>query len=81
MHASTLTIRLSKDQREALKRSARALQKTESEYMRDLLTRDLDERTLGERLGSLVGSLDSSSRKAAKAHPLKDRIRERNWRK
>jgi hypothetical protein len=80
MNTSTLTIRLPKSQREALRRSAKALQKTESEYIRDLLARDVDNRTLEERLGSLAGSLDSSSVKTGKPHPLKKTIRERNWR-
>jgi predicted transcriptional regulator len=80
MNASTLTIRLPKDQREALRRSAKALKKSESEYIRDLLARALDNRTLGERLGELAGSLDSS-RAIGAAHPLKTLIRKRNWRK
>ena len=80
MNTSTLTIRLSQDQREALRRCAKALKKTESEYIRDLLARDLDNRTLGERIGDLTGSLDSS-KPSGKPHLLKARIRERNWRK
>jgi hypothetical protein len=80
MQTSTLTIRLTKSQREALRRSARILKKTESEYIRDLLARDLEKQTLGERIGSLAGSLDSSQN-PQKAHPLKQAIRERNWRK
>lgn len=81
MNTSTITIRLPKSQREALKRSAKALQKTESEYIRDLLARDVDNRTLAERLGPLAGSLDSSSPTTGAPHPLKKAIRERNWRK
>lgn len=80
MDTSTLTIRLPKDQRAALKRSAKALKKTESEYIRDLLARDLDSRPLGERIGHLAGSVDSSDLTGA-PHPLKEQIRERNWRK
>ena len=80
MNTSTLTIRLPKAQREALKRSAAALKKTESEYIRDLLARDLDTRTLGERIGHLAGSIDSSQ-STGTPHPLKELIRERNWRK
>lgn len=77
---STLTIRLPKTQREALKRSAAAVKKTESEYIRELLQRDLDSRPLGERIGNLAGSVDSS-RTSGKPHPLRALIRERNWRK
>ncbi|HYZ74890.1 MAG TPA: hypothetical protein VE641_17555 [Chthoniobacterales bacterium] len=80
MNTSTLTIRLPKEQREALKRWAKALKKTESEYIRDLLARDLDNRTLGERMGDLVGSLDSS-KTVGTPRPLKELIRKRNWRK
>jgi len=76
---STLTIRLSQDQREALRRCAKALKKTESEYIRDLLARDLDSRTLSERIGNLAGSLDSSQT-VGKPHPMKEVIRKRNWR-
>jgi hypothetical protein len=47
------------EQREALRRSAKALKKTESELIRDLLARNLDGRTLGERAGHLAGSIDN----------------------
>lgn len=80
MSTSTLTIRLPVEQREALKRSAQALKKTESEYIRNLLQRDLDSRPFGERIGNLVGCLDSSQT-VGEAHPLRELIRERNWRK
>jgi hypothetical protein len=79
MHTSTLTIRLPKEQREVLKRSAKALKKTESEYIRDMLQRDLDSRPFGERAGHLAGCLDSSQT-IGEPHPLKALIRERNWR-
>ena len=77
---STLTIRLSQDQREALRRCAKALKKTESEYIRELLARDLDSRTLSERIGNLAGSLDSSQT-VGKPHSMKEVIRKRNWRR
>jgi Arc/MetJ-type ribon-helix-helix transcriptional regulator len=80
MKTSTLTIRLSQSQREALRQCAKALKKTESEYIRDLLARDLDSRTLSEQIGSLAGSVDSSQT-SAKPHPLKEIVRRRNWRK
>ncbi len=79
MNTSTLTIRIPKEQRAALKRAAEAVKKTESEYIRDLLDRDLDARTFGERVGHLAGSVDSSETTGA-PHPLKQLIRERNWR-
>ena len=79
MSTSTLTIRLPKNQREALRQTARALQKTESEYVRDLLARDLDDRSLGERMADLAGSVDSRQR-VGDPHPLKEVIRRKNWR-
>lgn len=80
MNTSTLTIRLPKEQREALKRSAKAIRKTESEYIRELLRRDLDSRPFGELAGQLAGCLDSSET-IGEPHPLKELIRGRNWRK
>ena len=68
MKTSTLTIRLSMEQRQALRRSAKALKKTESELIRDLLARDLDVRTLGERVGHLAG------RSIPASEPLAQRI-------
>ena len=81
MKSSTLTIRLPQAQRDALRRSATALKKTESEYIRDLLARDLESIPFGERLGDLIGCLDSSAAKPSRANPLKDRIRANNWRR
>jgi len=69
-----------KAEREGLRRAARALKKTQSEYVRDLIARDLDSRAVGERIGHLIGILDSAEA-AGKPHPLRDKIRERNWRK
>ena len=80
MNTSTLTIRLPVEQRQALRHSAKALKKTESEYIRDLLQRDLDSRPFAERAGQFIGCLDSSQT-VGKPHPLRDLIRERNWRK
>ena len=80
MTCTTLTIRLPQEQREALKRCASALKKTESEYIRELLQRDLDSRPFGERAGHLAGTVDSTH-SSGKPHPLKEHIRERNWRK
>ena len=77
---STLTIRLSIEQRQMLKRSAKALKKTESEFIRDLIARDLDVRTLGERVGHLAGSIDSSKRTPRAADSFRETIRRHNWR-
>lgn len=79
MSSSTLTIRLPVEQREALKRAAVALKKTESEYIRELLQRNLDARPLGERVGHLIGGLDSS-KLAPSDDRLREAIRSNNWR-
>jgi len=81
MNTATLTIRLPLAQREALKRTAKTLKKTESEYIRDLVARDLDEIPFGERVGHLAGCLSSAKASSAQANPFKERIRANNWRK
>ena len=81
MNTATLTIRLPPAQREALKRTAKALKKTESEYIRDLVARDLDEIPFGERVGHLAGCRSSAKVSAAQANPFRERIRKNNWRK
>lgn len=80
MNTATLTIRLPQSQKSTLRKAAEALKKTESEYVRDLISRDLVNSTFAERLGELAGSLRSGSSSPAKAHPLKERIRLANWR-
>lgn len=80
VNTSTLTIRLPMEQREALKRSAKALKKTESEFIRDLLARSLDVRTMGERVGHLAGSIDSSKRTSRAGDSFRETIRTHNWR-
>jgi hypothetical protein len=79
MNSSTLTIRLPVEQREALRRSAKALKKSESELIRDLIARNLDVRTMGERAGHLAGSIDSKGTSRA-ADSFREAIRRRNWR-
>lgn len=80
MQTTTLTIRLPVKQREALKRTAQALKRSESEYIRELLQRDLDSRPFGERAGDWIGCVDSA-KTIGDPHPLRELIRERNWRK
>ena len=80
METTTLTIRLPIEQRDALKRTARALKRSESEYIRELLQRDLDSRPFSERAGDWIGCLDSS-KTIGDPHPLLQLIHERNWRK
>jgi hypothetical protein len=80
MSTSTLTIRLPKEQREALKQCAKALKKSESEYIRDLLRRDLDSRPFGERIGGLAGCVDSSKLSPGADDLFRETIRKNNWR-
>lgn len=77
---TTLTIRLPKKQREALKRRANALNKSESEIVRELIDRETEQSSLRDRVRHLIGSLDSSQTVGG-PHALKAIIRKRNWRK
>ena len=72
----TLTIRLDKRQDEALTRRARALGKTRSEVVRELIDKGLEEQTLGIRVGHLEGILELPRSKDT----LRRRIKGRNWR-
>ncbi len=76
---STLTIRLPAVQREALKRRAAALRKTESALLRELVERETAQVSPAALSEKWAGALDS--RKAVRpAHPLRRQMRERNWR-
>ena len=72
----TLTIRLRRTQDEALTARARAVGKTRSELVRELIDQGLEERPLGRRIGHLKGRLDVPAPKAG----WQRRIKERNWR-
>ena len=73
----TLTIRLDRSQNEALTSRAKALNKTRSELVRDLIERGLDERPLARRIGHLKGRLELPSAPAA---GWRRRLKDRNWR-
>ncbi len=72
----TLTIRLDASQDEALTRRARALGRTRSQLVRDLIDKGLEEQPLGRSLGHLKGRLGLPAPKAEWRRRLKDR----NWR-
>ena len=72
----TLTIRLDKAQDAALNRRAKALGKTRSEVVRELIDKGLEEQPLGRRIGHLKGILELGEPK----DPLRSRIKQRNWR-
>jgi predicted DNA-binding protein len=76
---TTLTIRLPKRQREALKRRAAAEKRTESALVRELIDREMQRGFNFERVRHLVGSVASPAKHWAK-DPWRKHIRQRNWR-
>ena len=74
---TTLTFRLESEQRKKLRTKARALGKSESEFLREILDRELEERPLSVSLGHLKGAL---SLKNKRSDAWRDTLRERNWR-
>jgi Arc/MetJ-type ribon-helix-helix transcriptional regulator len=75
--SATLTFRLSEEQRKKLRKKAATLGKSESEFIRELLDRELDEQPLGERTAHLAGSLPLP---AGENNPRRVHIRNQNWR-
>jgi hypothetical protein len=74
---TTLTFRLPKKQRAKLRLKATALGKSESEFIRDLLDRELCDRSLGEKAGHLSGFLQLSDKDAG---GWEKHLRDQNWR-
>jgi hypothetical protein len=74
---TTLTIRLEKKQREKLRSKAKALGKSESELVRNMLDRDLKPRRLGDVVGHLAGALGPEIRPP---DAWTKHLRENNWR-
>ena len=74
---STLTIRLSKAQRNALKRRAAAEKQSESALVRGMIEREINRGFDFERVRHLVGSV-ASPRKHWEKDPWRKHIRERN---
>ena len=72
----TLTIRLDKSQDEALTRRAKALGRTRSQLVRDLIDKGLEDQPLGRRKGHLKGRLGLPTPKSG----WRRQIKERNWR-
>jgi hypothetical protein len=60
-----------------LRRKAKMLGKTESELLRELVDRELQPRTMGERIGHLQGTLSFDVKDP---DSLRQALRERNWR-
>ena len=74
---TTLTFRLEAALRRKLKARAALFGKTESEFLRDLLDRELEERPLGAALAKVKGAL---SLKGTKDDAWHKKLRKRNWR-
>jgi predicted transcriptional regulator len=76
---TTLTIRLPRKQRDALRRRAAAEKRSESALVRDLIDREMQREFNFDHVRHLVGSIASWTK-----HWEKDlwrkRIRQRNWR-
>jgi len=72
----TITIRLDREQDEALTRRAKTVGKTRSALVRDLLAQALSEVPISERAGHLKGSVRLPKPKDAWGRHL----RKRNWR-
>lgn len=73
---TTFTFRMSAKQRAKLRRRAKLFQKSEAEFVREVLDRELDDRPMGERLKHLKGSLVLPKDN----DPWRKLIRKHNWR-
>jgi uncharacterized protein (DUF1778 family) len=76
---TTLTIRLSKNQRELLRRRAAAGKQSESALVREIIDREMQRGFDFERVRHLVGSITSPRRHWEK-DSWRKHIRRRNWR-
>lgn len=76
---TTLTIRLSARQREALKRRAAAEKRSESGLLREMIDRELQRGFDFDRVRDLVGRI-SSPPKHWEKDAWRKHIRQRNWR-
>jgi hypothetical protein len=74
--SKTLTIRLPDAQDEALTRRARALNRTRSALVRELIERGLEAQSVGRSIGHLRGRLGLSRPTGGWRRQIKDR----NWR-
>jgi hypothetical protein len=76
---TTLTIRLPRRQREALKRRAAAEKRSESALVREMIDREMQREFDFERVRHLVGSIASRPKHWEK-DSWRKHIRRRNWR-
>lgn len=80
MRTSTLTIRLPQEQRDTLKETVKRLQKSESDFIRELLAREFEQVSFAERASEFVGCIESSSSASAETDSFRDAIKRNNWR-
>ena len=76
--SKTLSVRLREDQREQLRRKAKRLGKTDSQLVREILERQLEEKPLAGRAGHLAGRL---SLKGSPEDAWRKEIKAHNWRR
>lgn len=76
---TTLTIRLPKAFRQALKRRAISEKKSEAAVVREILSREMDRGFEFERVRHLVGSV-SIDRNRARRDDWAEHLRKQNWR-
>ena len=76
---TTLTIRLPRKQREALRRRAAAVNRSESALVREMIDREVQRGFDFDRVRHLVGTI-ASRRKHWEKDAWRKQIRSRNWR-
>jgi predicted transcriptional regulator len=76
---TTLTIRLSRKQREALRRRAAAEKRSESALIREMIEREMQREFNFDRIRHLVGSIASRPKHWEK-DAWRKHIRQHNWR-
>ena len=76
---ATLTLRMSAAQRKAPQSRAQSLGKTESDLVRDIISRELDEQPILDRVRHLIGA-ETPVATRGKSDPWREQIRRRNWR-
>ena len=80
MRISTLTIRLPQEQRDALKETAKRLQKSESDFIRELLAREFEQVSFAERASEFMGCIESSPSASNEKDSFREAIKRNNWR-
>lgn len=77
--STTFSFRMDSDKRRKLRQKAQSLGKTESELVREILDRELQERPLGTLLQHVKGRLALPS--GGVEENWRRTLKERNWRK